>query len=93
MIGGLNFRLIGESPLDMEGTLTGPQPCVSENCTLNAKMRIKFTPGQQSYGLELSLSSHIDQQFFEMIPHLHITTLKGFQFKSEFKILTINNTI
>ena len=80
---------LGRTPIDFEGTLTGIEPCSSDNCELNTIMRIEMwpmTPLHDKFRLELSFFSNPNRDQLENVfnRYEHPQNL-GFRFKSKFR--------
>ena len=92
ILGGINLTDLGNpwysySPIDFEGTLTGTEPCSSNNCELNTIMRVKTLGVRNKIGLELSFSSNPNRDQLENTPLFHRYIhphFQGFRFKSKF---------
>ena len=87
ILGGINLTELGRAPMDFEGTLTGTEPCSSDNCELNTIMRVQMLPLRDKFRLELSFSSNPnrDQLDNTLLFHRYIHPhFQGFRFKSKF---------
>ena len=74
----------GRAPIDFEGTLTGTEPCSSDNCELNTIMRVEMLPLRDKFSLELSFSSNPNRDQLGMFDRYIHPHFQGFRFQSKF---------